>query len=509
MKDILAIIRTSTERQEIDSQRKELLDFIKSDGINSNRVTVIGEAGASAIKLDERYRRNLDKVYELINAGNVKIVYAWSLDRIGRDEETLIKFKNFLIEHKVNLKTVNPTMTLLNPDGTVNNGMELAFSLYITLSKQEMQQKKARFKRARERNKEMGKFNGGPNILLGYKVENGFIVPDEIEAEKVRLMFELYATGEYSVKKLSNEMRERGLSGERYKMQPPHVGRYLRNQIYCGRGNLPAIIPAELFDKVQQLLSDNVTLLSREHTHSYFGTKLIKCPECGHYYCTNIRSYRCNQHVLKKCDNSLSVSLSVIDGLLWHYAKMLELDYQLNLSKTDVKSLKDQLKVLKQKEKTLSVSAVETKIANTKRLYMDAMITREEFEQAMKRHNDADKYRKDRLLEVRRDIKNTEEEITRLSDKSNIWDDITKLGFKIESLRDEKKMSAIVHRRIKEAVMTRTERGFELIMTSYKGFPMKVEYWPKFGKKLFINGIPEDVKRYKLDRSKLKTCNAK
>lgn len=505
MKDTLAIIRTSTERQEIESQQKELLEFIKKDGINVKQVQVIGEAGASAIKLDERYRRNLDKVYELINAGNVKIVYAWSLDRIGRDEETLIKFKNFLIEHKVNLKTVNPTMTLLNPDGTVNNGMELAFSLYITLAKQEMQQKKARFKRARERNKENGRFNGGPNILLGYKVdERGFIVPDEIEAEKVKLMFELYATGEYSVKKLSNEMRERGLSGGKYMMQPPHVGRYLRNEIYCGRGNLPAIIPTGLFDKVQQLLSDNVTLLSREHTHSYFGTKLIKCPECGHFYCTNIRSYRCNQHVLKKCGNTLSVSLSVIDGLLWHYAKQLELDFMLNKDKTDIKALKDKLKVMRQKEKTLSVSTVETKIQNTKRLYMDAMITREEFEQAMKRHNEADKERKDRLLEIKMEIKNISEEIERLSDNSGFWEDMSKLGFQIESLRDEKKMSEIVHRMIKKAVLTRTEKGYELVMTSYKGFEMKAEYWPKNGNKLFINGIPEKVKNYKLDRSKLR-----
>jgi hypothetical protein len=70
-------------------------------------------------------------------------------------------------------------------------------------------------------------------------------------------------------------------------------------------------------------------------------------------------------------------------------------------------------------------------------------------------------------------------------------------------------MRDIIHETIKKADVSRTKHGFELIMTSYKDFQMKVEYWPKFGKKLFINGIPEDVKKYRLDRSKLKTYNAK
>lgn len=502
-KDIIAIIRTSTERQEIESQKKELLDFIKRDGIDIKRVETVGEAGASAIKLDERYRRNLEKVYSIIEQGNIKCVYAWALDRIGRNEETMIKFKNFLIEHKVNLKTVNPTMTLLNDDGSVNNGMELAFSLYITLSKQEMETKKARFKRAKQRNKESGKYNGGSSVLFGYKVdERGFIVPDPVESENLKLLFELYSTGKYSMKGLETEIQERGMR-TKYTLNAPHIARYLRNDVYCGRGNYPAIVSGELFDNVQALMKKNVTLLSREHTHSYFGTKMIICPECGHYFVANLRSYRCHQHTLGKCGNSLTVSMPVVDGLLWHFAKQLELGAQLNRDKSDIENLNKRLGVLEQKEKTLSVSSVETKIANTKRLYMDAMITREEFDQAMKRHNDADKDRKDRLLEVQEEIKGVKKEIERLEQPSGFWEEMSSLGFKIESLRDEKKMRDIIHETIKKADVTRTKHGFELVMSSYMGPQMKAEYWPR-KKKIFINGIPDKPENYTLDRSKLK-----
>jgi ATP-dependent Lon protease len=134
---------------------------------------------------------------------------------------------------------------------------------------------------------------------------------------------------------------------------------------------------------------------------------------------------------------------------------------------------------------------------------MDAMITREEFDQAMKRHNAADKDRKDRLLEVQEEVKGVKKEIERLEQPSGFWEEMTSLGFKIESLRDEKKMRDIIHEMIKKTDVTRTKHGFELVMTSYKDFQMKVEYWPR-KKKLFINGIPDKPENYTLDRSKLK-----
>lgn len=490
MKDTIAIIRTSTESQEIDSQRKELLNFIKNDGIDESRVEVIGEVGASAIKLDERYRKNLDKVFSLIEKGGIKCVYAWALDRIGRNEEVMFHFKQFLISHNVNLKIVNPSLVLLNPDGTVNSGMEIAFSLYVTMSKQEMEHKKVRFKRAKQRNKENGKYNGG-SVLFGYKVdEHGFIIPDPVEGESLKLLFELYSTGKYSMKGLETEIQERGIQ-TKYTLNAPHIARYLRNDVYCGRGNYPAIVTAGLFDKVQKVLKDNVTLLSREHTHSYFGTKLIVCPECGHYFVANLRSYRCHQHTLGKCSNRLSLSLPLVDGLLWNFAKTLELDAQLNQNKDDVTILKKQLEVLRSKEDTLSVSTVETKIQNTKQLYMEAMISREDFDKAMSKHHQADKERKEKLLKVKEEIKNIEDEIVRLNSSDDFWKNLSDLSFKIESLRDEKKMSEIVHRRIKKVTVEYLgQTGFHMVLTSYKGFNMNIECWPR-QKKLFINKIPQ------------------
>ena len=145
MKRAIAIIRTSTVQQEIESQKKEVLGWCIRDGLTLDEVEVVGKQGASAIKLDEEYTRNLNKVYELIESTpTIKTVYAFAIDRIGRNEEVLMHFKNRLIKYGVQLKIMNPTLVLLNPDGSVNNGVELAFTLHATMAKQEMENKKAR-----------------------------------------------------------------------------------------------------------------------------------------------------------------------------------------------------------------------------------------------------------------------------------------------------------------------------------------------------------------------------
>lgn len=508
----IGIIRTSTERQEIESQRKEVVDFIRRDGVKQSDIVIIGEAGASAIKLDEKYRENIEKVYRLIERGGVSCVYAFAIDRIGRNEVTLMEFKNFLIEHKVNLKIMNPTLTLLNPDGTINSGVELAFSLFATMSKQEMETKKARFKRAKERNRANGKFHGGAAVLFGYTVdENRFVVPDPVESENVRLIYELYATGRYSIKQIEQELKERGVKS-RYDLIGPHIARYLKLKCYCGRDEklrYPPIVPTELFDKVQEFLHANRINKSREHFHSYFGNKLIVCPDCGHYYVAHETSYKCHFHTQHKCPNCLCMSVAVVDGLLWHFSKQLELDAQLRMGKADADKLDCEIKVLEQKRQNLEAQAetTERKMANTKQLFMEAVITREEFDDAMARHRKSDEARQSRLLEVKSEIRRLSREAEIIRSGKGFWEDLGSLDFAIQSMRDEKKMSEIVHRHIKRVdvkYIGSKNLGFEAVLTSYAGFQMKAEYWPRLGKKLVINGIREKYESYAIDRSKLK-----
>lgn len=515
MSKVIAVIRTSTERQEVNSQKKQLLEFIGRDNISSKNIIIISEAGASAIKLDERYRRNLEKIYEYIKQGNISCIYAWSIDRIGRNEEVLMGFKNFLIEHKVNLKIVNPSLTLLNPDNTVNSGVELAFTLFATLSKQEMELKKERFARAKRRNRETGKFNGGGanTVLFGYKVEDGFIVPDEKESEIIKTIFTMYSTGQYSLKKLSRELDERGIKS-RCILRPENLYKYLTDPVYCGKDvnrHYAAIISPELFDKCQALLKSNRLILTREYKHSYFGTKLIKCPGCGHSLVCYQLHYKCAYHKRGDCGSSLSIQTPLMDGLLWHFAKQLELNMLLNQDKDDLQKYENELEILKQKENKLKdmSGTVDKKIFNTKQLYADAMITREQFDTLMAKHNASDKERKEKLIEIKENIKAVKSNINRIKQPDTYFRNLEDFSFTLTSLRDEKKMSEIVHRHIKYVDIKYTDdgkMGYEITINSLLGSVYKIRYYShgKNRSRLFINNIPENIKNYCIDRSKLK-----
>ena len=55
MKKILAILRVSTEEQEIESQKVELGTFIKSKGFGDEEIEWLEAKGASARSLNKKY----------------------------------------------------------------------------------------------------------------------------------------------------------------------------------------------------------------------------------------------------------------------------------------------------------------------------------------------------------------------------------------------------------------------------------------------------------------------
>ena len=253
MRNIL-IYRTSTDRQESEEQLKETLEYAGSFG--ARNIVEIGGEGLSAIKLDDQYVKTIEKVFDLIDEGDIECVYAWSIDRIGRNEELLMKFKNRLIAAGVQLRIKNPTLQLLNDDGSVNSGMEIAFSLFATMSKQEMELKKKRFKRTKDRNKREGKYNGG-RIKFGYSVDkDGYYYPDPVNGEHVRDIFRMYAETPASISYITKVYVERGVFTTSLKTAEALINRMLKDKGYIGQTFYPRLVDDGTFSLVQEKLKE-------------------------------------------------------------------------------------------------------------------------------------------------------------------------------------------------------------------------------------------------------------
>ena len=98
MAKAILLVRVSTVKQEILTQTKELVEYALADGYKKSDMIIIEGVGASAIKLNSIYLQEMEQLYKTIEENETSSLYAWEISRIGRNEEILMKFKNFLID---------------------------------------------------------------------------------------------------------------------------------------------------------------------------------------------------------------------------------------------------------------------------------------------------------------------------------------------------------------------------------------------------------------------------
>lgn len=356
--NVLVFLRVSTEVQDLENQKIEMRDFVKSMGYDN--IIYIEGKGASAIKISDEYIEMYEEVKQHIINKDIDAVAVWAVNRLARSEEWFVKFKNLFIENKIQFIVKNPTLCLLNEDGSVNAGSELALSLFSTMSKQEMQERKEKFKRTKKTYAAQGKYVGGHSKKYGYKVdENNFFVVDEEESAVVKLVFDLYSTGEYSAYSLAKELNSRGYTKWGKPLDRRFISNIIQSQQYTGLPDekwnnrvYPPIISVELFKKCRDIANGNKLVL-RQGKKMVLCSRLIKCPECGHTFTSKSKHFRCN-YVQDGCSNGITIKESVINEIAWRVALKEHMDYLIEVSENDSQKYQERLEVIELKIKTLN-----------------------------------------------------------------------------------------------------------------------------------------------------------
>lgn len=174
---------------------------------------------------------------------------------------------------------------------------------------------------------------------IGYRnnTQDHTIEVHDQEAEAVRRLFKLYATGNYSLKQLREVAIQAGVVGRRSgrHLTKSEVVRILTNPIYYGefrwggkiyKGVHAPIITKELFDAVQAVMSSKHR--PRAHHHQFTFRGLLTCGRCGcsitaeahkghvYYRCTYARG-KCQQGYVRE---------EVIDRQMADAVKEVEID---------------------------------------------------------------------------------------------------------------------------------------------------------------------------------------
>ena len=479
----LCIIRISTEAQEIEEQRKQTIQMALDDGYEMDEIVVVGGV-ASAIKCDDAYMRNLNETYKLLEEHDtIKCIYAWEVSRIGRKESILHQFREYLVAHRIQLKIRVGGLVLLDDDGKESIGVKIAFSLFAAMAVAEMETKKARFKRSKDRNRSQGRMNGG-NILFGYTTdESGFFIIQKEEAALVRTIYKMYASWRYSNHSLTEELISQGYTYHGACLNPCTIGNWLRRaDSYVGKGEVkyPQLLDQVLVDKVKAQLKNSIYNTPRASKKIYFASRLLKC-ECGRYICGSSNSYTCAGSALKSklllmgrdaCEYAINPCVSVIDDLLWSIAREIHLERLGELSKERVKETKAEINIIAKKLAFLNrkIAEFDTKKKRLTSAYVLGDFNDKEFEALKKKLLDGHT----QLLEKQLTMMERYISLRGFLDKNGVKvGDPEEMIRNIEARNDRKEMNEIIRKYITGGMVKRSEyqgfKGFEIEVVSVVG----------------------------------------
>ena len=136
---------------------------------------------------------------------------------------------------------------------------------------------------------EEGSFPGTAPLGYRHNKDEKTIEIDEERAPLIRWMFEQYATGGYSIRRLAVMLARQGLFSRKVnRMHWTSVAQMLKNPFFTGaflwngkhyQGKHSPIIDKALFDRVQAVTARRNDTRTNSHRFAYTG--LLKCGHCG------------------------------------------------------------------------------------------------------------------------------------------------------------------------------------------------------------------------------------
>src|SRR5262245_18749855 len=143
---------------------------------------------------------------------------------------------------------------------------------------------------------------GYVNNLQTHRIE-----PDPLRAPLITKIFDLYATGEYSVKRLTIQAKELGLTHPRSgrPMMKAQMHRLLQNELYIGnfrwlgkllKGSHEPLVTPERFAQVQAVLTRKPRARYPKQRHAFMG--LLTCARCG---CSMTAEKKKGRYVYYRC----------------------------------------------------------------------------------------------------------------------------------------------------------------------------------------------------------------
>ncbi|WP_339918057.1 recombinase family protein [Yeosuana marina] len=358
-------VRVSTkDKQDYKRQIEDLHAIARNQGIKKKDIDIYQEKLSGY----DNSRPQLQELIDKITTDNnyYSCIYITEISRLGRSPRKIREILWTLEDFKVNLFIQKGSINLLEKDGNLNSMGKLVLDIMINLADEEVRTLKERSKSGILSSIKAGHVGGGKFKPYGFtKGKNKMLVIDEEEAEHVRLIFELYKTGN-GTKAIANILnnndkiktrshksfgekpmnKHTGKLGNEVQWSDKTVDDILKNPIYKGKRrywggkenkknkkppilidvNLPkTIVDVQLWDDCMELRK---TKSHRNYLTEY--TYLLKdklvCGICGRNYFAKYKPtprgdkvYICSSRLKKNgnCGN-IGVNISLLESAIFN-----------------------------------------------------------------------------------------------------------------------------------------------------------------------------------------------
>src|SRR5690625_568344 len=423
-------VRVSTREQaeegySIQAQLNRLRAFCESQGWSVSGV--YADQGESA---KDTNRPQLQQMLKDIENKKIDVVLVYRLDRLTRSVYDLYRLLETFDKNECGFKSATEVY-----DTTTAMG-RLFITIVAALAQWEREDLGENVAMGMEEKASQGKFPGG-FAPFGFDVKDDKLIPNKEEAEIVRKMYELYASGKSMndvVKYLNNNNKRSARNNywHRSTVRTVLKSQYVRGHIYW-KGKVykdthAALVDKQISDQVSRLLKRNTSRTSST-SNDYIFSSILKCSSCGfnlhgNKTTNNVRthySYRCSMRRIGRCNGT---NTSVAESRLEvEFIKELEkIDFTQVIEEMNLKQKNDDQERKKELENELV--QIEKRRKKWQFAWVNEIITSDDLRKRMKEEDDKKKDVINELEELSEveEVEFDEEEVKKLlSDIRGNW----------------------------------------------------------------------------------------
>lgn len=307
MKRVAIYLRVSTEEQariqdgSLVSQKQRLIEYVEGQNRRDSNWGQIIDFYCDDKSAKDMNRPEFQRMLHDVKTGRISLILSTELSRLSRSIRDFCEIWDLLKKHGCNFVTLREQF-----DTTTASGEMMVFNL-MNFAQYERKQTGERISANWLSRSKRGLFNGG-QVPLGFDrnpKSPGELLPSPTESKIVKEIFETFLEVG-SVRETCREMSRKGLFSKRFTNKHgfekggghftvPSMYRILTCKAYIGirqykkskvevvKASWPAIVDLELFNQVQEKLSNNKNKYKPNEykRYPYPLTELVVCGECG------------------------------------------------------------------------------------------------------------------------------------------------------------------------------------------------------------------------------------